>query len=225
MHGRYGEFRQARLFLIKAFYMYNMGRNLLTCKTLKLQSHHHNILINMRKVTSFKTLIFGTIALLMSTVVFAQGDKASRPSPAATASGTVGGANITIAYSSPAVKGRKIFGELIPYDKAWRAGANEATILETDKAIKIGGTQVPAGKYSLFAVPNATEWTFILNSETGQWGIKRGGEANRDPAKDVATVKVKPSKSSVANERLVYTVGKKGFTLAWDDTEVTVPIK
>jgi hypothetical protein len=179
----------------------------------------------MRKVTSLKMLILVSMALLMSTVSYAQGDKASRPSPPATASGKIGGATITISYSSPAVKGRKIFGELVPYDKAWRAGANEATILETDKEIKIGGTPVPAGKYSLFAIPNASEWTFILNSETAQWGIKRGGDANRDPAKDVATVKAKPSKSSAANERLVYTVGKKGFTLAWDDTEVLVPIK
>jgi hypothetical protein len=179
----------------------------------------------MKKSTRIRGIIFAVSTLFVSTLIFAQGDKTNRLSPPATASGKVGDATITISYSSPAVKGREIFGGIIPYDKAWRAGANEATLLETDKAIKIGGKEVPAGKYSLFAIPNATEWTIIVNSETGQWGVKRGGDANRDPEKDVTTVKVKPVKRSVANERLVYTVGKKGFTLAWDDTEVMIPVK
>src|SRR6187551_3706729 len=91
-----------------------------------------------------------TLAVMsMSTMIWAQGDKASRPSPPATATGKVNGATITINYSSPSVKGRKIWGELVPYDKAWRAGANEATIFETDKPIKVEGKPLPAGKYSL----------------------------------------------------------------------------
>jgi hypothetical protein len=179
----------------------------------------------MKKNATTGGLLLTIIAMMMSTLIYAQGDKASRPSPPMTASGKIGDATITITYSSPAVKGRKVFGELVPYDKVWRAGANEATIFETDKPIKVGGKAVPAGKYSLYVLPTAGEWTVYINSETGQWGIKRGGDTTRDPAKDVASVSVKPAKSSEMNERLVYKVGKKDFTLAWDNTQISVPVK
>jgi hypothetical protein len=148
-----------------------------------------------------------------------------KASPAATATGKIGDANITISYSSPAVKGRKIWGELVPYNKAWRAGANQATTLETDKAIKIEGKERPAGKYSMFAIPGEKEWQFILNSESGQWGIKRTGEANFDSSKNVLTITAKPQASSVMNERLTYEVTSKGFALKWENIEVPVAIK
>ena len=179
----------------------------------------------MKKNEISNGLFLTVVIIMMSTLLFAQGDKASRPSPPATASGQVGAAKITITYSSPAVKGRKVFGELVPYDKVWRAGANEATIFETDKAIKVGGKEVPAGKYSLYILPTAGKWTVILNSETGQWGIKRSGETTRDPAKDVATIMVKPGKASMMTEHLIYKVTTKGFSMAWENTEVSVPVK
>ena len=163
--------------------------------------------------------------LLFSALAHAQGDKSQRPSPPATATGKIGNANITINYSSPAVKGRKIWGELVPYDKTWRAGANEATIFETDHDIKVEGKTLPAGKYSLFATPGAKEWTFIFNSQTGQWGIKRTGEANFDPANNVLTVTAKAEKSKTFRERLTYAIDKKGFTLQWENLEVPVKIK
>ncbi len=170
-------------------------------------------------------ILLALFAIGLSTLTtLAQGDKASRPSPPATASGTVDGATVTINYSSPSVKGRKIWGDLVPYDKAWRAGANEATIFETDKAIKVEGKALPAGKYTLFAIPGEKEWQFIFNSQTGQWGIKRSGEANRDPANDVLTVTAKPAKSAMS-ERLAYEVTKKGFVLKWENLEVPVMIK
>ncbi|MBO0949144.1 DUF2911 domain-containing protein [Fibrella forsythiae] len=176
-------------------------------------------------VRQTKRVVLTVLALIVTTLsTFAQGDKASRPSPPATASGTIGGATITITYGSPSVKGRQIWGGLVPYDKAWRAGANEATIFETDKAIKVAGKELPAGKYSLFAVPGEKEWQFIFNSQTGQWGIKRGGDSNRDPANDVLTVNAKPDKSSM-NEKLLYEVTKKGFVLKWENLEVPVAIK
>lgn len=146
-------------------------------------------------------------------------------SPPAKATGKVGDANVTINYSSPSVKGRKIWGELVPYDKAWRAGANQATILETDKDITVEGKKLPAGKYSLFATPGQNEWTITLNSETGQWGIKRGGEANFDPAKNVLTVNVKPRKSASFNESLAYKVNNNNIVLAWENVEVPISVK
>lgn len=164
-------------------------------------------------------------ALLVTSVLFAQGDKENKPSPPKTASGKVKDANITIHYSSPAVKGREIFGGLVPYGEVWRAGANEATIFETDKAIRVEGKNLPAGKYSLYAIPGEKEWSIIFNKQTGQWGVKRGGVTSRDPAQDALVVKVKPKKSSGLNERLAYDITSNGFALRWEKTEVPVEIK
>lgn len=175
-----------------------------------------------------KTLLltsFIVTALLWTSFSHAQADKSTRPSPPATATGKFGKATVTINYSSPSVKGRQIWGALVPYGKAWRAGANEATVFETDGNIQIEGKKLPAGKYSLFATPGEKEWTFTFNSQTGQWGIKRGGDANFDPANNVLTVTAKPKKSKAFNERLLYTLDKKGFTLQWENLEVPVKVK
>ncbi len=94
----------------------------------------------MKKATITRGLAFTLAGLFMSSMIWAQGDKSNRPSPPATATGKVAGANITINYSSPAVKGRKIWGDLVPYDKVWRAGANEATIFTTCEICKLQGT-------------------------------------------------------------------------------------
>lgn len=165
--------------------------------------------------------------VLGAALLFTGNADAQQPpkSPAATATGTVNGANISIKYSSPAVNGRQIWGALVPYDKVWRAGANQATIIETDKDIKVEGKALPAGKYSLYAIPGEKEWTIIINSQTGQWGITRQGETTEDPAKDVLRVMVKPKKSASMNERLVYTINKKGFVLSWENLDVPVSVK
>ncbi len=162
------------------------------------------------------TFSFLLAILLMSFTASAQGNRAS---PAATATGKIGDANITINYSSPSVKGRTIWGELVPYDKVWRAGANEATTFETSNAITVEGKSLPAGKYSLFAVPGQNNWQIIFNSQTGQSGTQH------DAAKDVLTVTVKPAASAATNERLLYDVTGKGFSLKWDKLEVPVTIK
>lgn len=174
---------------------------------------------NTKKLLSLVVMLFA-----MTSMLFAQDNKANRPSPPATAKGKAGDANIAINYSSPSVKGRKIWGGLVPYGQVWRAGANEATVFETDKEIKVEGKTLPAGKYSLFAIPGEKEWTFIFNSETGQWGVNKEG-ANLKRDKDVLTVNVKPKKSSQMNERLVYDVNNKGFVLKWENVEVPVTIK
>jgi hypothetical protein len=163
--------------------------------------------------------------VLISSVLWAQSDKSKRPSPPATATGKVKDANITINYSSPGVKNRKIFGGLEAYGKVWRAGANEATIFETDQDIKVEGKTLPAGKYSLYAIPGEKEWTIIFNKQTGQWGINRDGSTTRDPGKDALTVQVKPKKTPSLVERLVYEINPKGFSLKWENTEVPVSIK
>ncbi|WP_240336939.1 DUF2911 domain-containing protein [Rufibacter psychrotolerans] len=166
------------------------------------------------------TLLF---LLTMTAQVFAQGAK-PKASPAATATGKVGAATITIAYSSPSVKGRTIWGELVPYGKAWRAGANEATTFTTDKDIKVEGKTLKAGKYSVFMVPGEQQWQVIFNSQTGQWGTNRQG-ANFDPANNVLTMNVKPRKSAQMTESLKYEITPKGFSLLWENLEVPVAIK
>lgn len=175
----------------------------------------------MKKRMVTKGLVMTLAGVLMSSVIWAQAEKAS---PAATATGKVKDANITIMYSSPGVKGRKVFGSLVPYDKIWRAGANEATIFQTDKDIKVEGKALSAGKYSLYAIPGEKEWSIIFNKQTGQWGVKRGGDTSRDAAQDALTVKVKAKKSASLNERLVYDVTSSGVTLRWENVEVPVSI-
>ncbi|MDP4265534.1 MAG: DUF2911 domain-containing protein [Bacteroidota bacterium] len=179
----------------------------------------------MKKAIIKRAFVLALIGVFMSSMAWAQGDKSKRPSPPATATGKIKEATITINYSSPSVKGRKIWGDLVPYDKVWRAGANEATIFETDKDIKVEGKTLAKGKYSLYAIPGEKQWTIIFNSATGQWGINRDGTTTEDPAKDVLRVVVKSGKSESFNERLIYTVDSKGFALLWENLKVPVSIK
>jgi hypothetical protein len=169
--------------------------------------------------------LFSGILLMTTNIAHAQNDKSQRPSPPATATGNINGATITINYSSPAVKGRKIWGDLVPYNQVWRTGANEATIFETSKDIQVEGKSLPAGKYSLYTIPGENEWTFIFNSKTGQWGINRDGSTTEDPANDVLRVVVKPVKSANFNERMKFTVDKNGFAFEWENLKVPVSVK
>jgi hypothetical protein len=180
----------------------------------------------MKKNYPLKALAIIVIALVLPTMLMAQQeDKSKRPSPPAVATGKISDATITIDYSSPSVKGRKIFGGLIPYGKLWRAGANEATIFQTDKDITIEGKKLPAGKYSLFATPGENEWTIFFNSETGQWGDKQNGDTNMDPAKTVLSVVVKPKKTTDLNEKLTYSVMNDGIDLKWEHSDVFMSVK
>src|SRR5690606_1794512 len=153
---------------------------------------------------------FGFLALSLMLISLMRNAQ-EKASPSKTAEGTVNGAKIKISYSSPAVKGRTIWGDLVPYGKVWRAGANEATIFETDKDIKVQGKALKAGKYSFFVIPGEQESTAIFNGETGQWGT------NYDQSKDVLRVQVPSVQSSNFEERLVYEVTKNGFEVRWAD--------
>src|SRR5271155_4858127 len=106
-------------------------------------------------------------------------DTSQRPSPPAkTDCKFPDGKTIHVDYSSPRAKGRKIFGGLVPYGEVWRAGANEATTFVTDTNLTIGDKNVPAGSYTIFAVPNPDKWTLIVNKKTGEWGIPYKYEAD-----------------------------------------------
>jgi hypothetical protein len=144
-----------------------------------------------------------------------------RPSPNATVKQTVGFTDITVAYSSPAVRGRKIWGDVVPYDEVWRAGANECTKVTFSTPATVAGKSVPAGTYALFLLPTKTGWTFILNKDTSLWGSD-----GYKPADDVLRVAATATTIS-QRERLAYSVldfTNDGGTLAleWDTVRVGV---
>jgi hypothetical protein len=172
-----------------------------------------------------KKLKIGLLTVALLVISYGIWARQNQPSPAATAKGTVNGASITIEYSSPAVKGRKIWGALVPFDAIWRAGANKATTFTTDKKISVEGKDLAAGSYSIYAIPGTKSWKIIFNSETGQWGTTHDGVTTHVPAKDVLTVNVSPVKSSKTEERLKYLVTPKGFELVWENLSVPVAIK
>ncbi|UOR00106.1 DUF2911 domain-containing protein [Hymenobacter sp. 5317J-9] len=144
-----------------------------------------------------------------------------KPSPAATATGKIGTADVTVNYSSPGVKGRKIFGGLEPYGKVWRAGANEATTVEFSKDVTVEGKPLPAGKYGFFVIPAETgKWTVIFNKVPNQWGAFK-----YDEKQDALRVMVAPRKSASVTERLAYEVTPKALVLRWENVELPVAIK
>lgn len=168
-----------------------------------------------------KTLLLSVLTFV-SVIAFGQGDKSQRPSPPALAKETLtNGATISIDYSQPAVKGRTIGQDLEPKDgEVWRTGANEATVFETDKDIKVEGKSLPAGKYGLFTLVNGNEWTIIFNKTWKQWGAFNYKEAD-----DVLRVKVTASKSASFAERMTFTIGKDGkVSLMWGDRLVVFVI-
>jgi hypothetical protein len=140
-------------------------------------------------------------------------------SPRDSVSRKIGDATITINYGSPSVKGRKIWGALVPYGQVWRTGANAATTFTTDKDILVEGQKLPAGTYGFFAIPSTTTWVIIFNGVPKQWGAFK-----YDSSQDVLRVTVTPQASSM-HERVVYKINSKGFTLAWENLIVPVMVK
>lgn len=172
----------------------------------------------MKAIIKSATMVLA--AMTISVNAFAQ-DTKKPASPAATATGKIKDANITISYNSPSVKGRTIWGDLVGYDKVWRAGANEATTFETSKDITVQGKKLPAGKYSFFLIPKESgTWTAIFNKESKQWGAYKYEES-----KDALRVDVKTKTLPSTQETLVYKVNNNGFTMDWDKISVPVEIK
>jgi hypothetical protein len=147
-----------------------------------------------------------------------------RPSPAASATCDLGGGKtIRTNYSSPGAKGRKIYGDLVPFGQVWRAGANEATTFVTSSDVVVGGKTVPAGSYTIFTIPAADKWTLIINEKTGEWGIPYKYESD-----ELARVDMKVSKlpAPVENFTIAYDKSGSGCTLRmdWETTRASVEI-
>jgi len=168
--------------------------------------------------------IFSLALVLSVAACHAQQDKSKRPSPPATATLDLGGGKaITVDYSSPRAKGRKIYGELVPFDKVWRTGANEATTFVTAADVTVGGASVPAGTYTLFTIPGKDKWTLILSKKTGEWGTDYPGTSN-----DLARVDMKVSTlpSAVENFTISFEKSANGATMNidWETTRASVAI-
>jgi hypothetical protein len=165
------------------------------------------------------SFILGAVAAFLTAVpAFAQ--QKQRTSPKAEVSGVVGGAKVEIVYCRPSADKRKIMGGLVPYGEVWRTGANAATTIEFDKAVKIEGKSVAAGKYALFTLPNENEWTIIINEDFNQQGAY-----NYDEKKDVVRVKVKPKRTDQYVETFTITPNRDKVSMKWENTEVAFRIK
>ena len=167
-----------------------------------------------------KLLFAGAIAILSIASSDAQTLKTPAPSPAATVSQDFGLATIQLSYSRPGMKGRKIFGDVVPFGKVWRTGANEATVFEVSKAVKVEGKSLPAGKYSLYTIPGEKEWTVMINKSWNQSGTEY------DQAQDALRFTVKPVKSASFTERMTFKIAKTGVvSLIWGDHQVNFSVK
>jgi hypothetical protein len=168
-----------------------------------------------------KLLLLSAIVLVAIGVQAQQGDKSQRPSPPAKVSETTSkGVTISIDYSQPAVKGRTIGTDIAPYGKIWRTGANESTVFEVNKDVKVDGKSLPAGKYSLWSIPGKDEWVMIFNKNSKNWGTKY------PEGEDALRINVKPGKAPSFTERMTFTVDKSGkVSLLWGNEEVDFKVQ
>jgi Protein of unknown function (DUF2911) len=172
-----------------------------------------------------------TNALLVSLFVLVSFSAAAQqltlpaPSPAAMVKQTVGLTDITVEYSSPAVKKRKIWGALVPFDKAWRTGANAATKITFGKDVKIADKPVPAGSYAIVTIPTAKGWTLALNKDTTIWSAGKAYDEKQDFVRVPVTTAAIPNR-----ERLTFLFNNTtdvdtSLELEWEKLKVIIPIK
>lgn len=168
-----------------------------------------------------KGLRLATLGLI-TTLLFSFSLATAQQSPASprkAAEATIGGKKITLDYGAPSVRGRKIFGALVPFNKVWRLGANKATHLTTDGDITIGGLAVPKGTYTLFALPTEGGMTLIVNKQTGQWGTVY------DEKQDLGRVEMKVVKLNTQAETMSLSLNGDSLRFEWDTVSATVAIK
>lgn len=148
-----------------------------------------------------------------------------RPSPKAVLTQTIGLTDFTVTYSRPGVKGRKIWGGLVPYGEVWRTGANEATTLVLSGEATIGGKKIPAGEYSLYTLPGENEWTVIVSTEKGAWG-----SFSYAKEKDAHRFTVKPAKNAPHQEWMRFSFENLSnssgeLVLHWEKLQLPIPIE
>jgi hypothetical protein len=174
---------------------------------------------------SYQRLLAGISVLALALgATGQQPDKSKRPSPPGTAEVTIQGKKITIEYSRPSLRGRKAMGgDLVPYGRVWRTGANEATTLTTEADLNIGGAIVPAGKYTLYTLPSEGTWKLIISKQTGQWGTVYNEN------QDLARVNMKTSGLKDTVEQFTIAFDKQAMNsatlmLQWENTQLSVEV-
>ena len=157
------------------------------------------------------TIVF----LMLSTIVFAQ------KSPRKQVNGTIGHVSVEIDFGAPSVKERAIWGTLVPYNKVWRAGANENTTISFDEKVTINNKTIYAGKYGFFIIPKKdSEWTIVLSNENDAWGSNSYNEND-----DILRLEVTPQNVDENQEELNYIVNNDGITVAWEKVRLLIPIQ
>lgn len=165
------------------------------------------------------TIIITSTLLLFAGQAFCQLET-PQASPKGKIEQRVGVMDVSVSYSRPGIKGRKIFGDLVPYGEVWRTGANEPTTITFSDPVKLEAHDVPAGTYSLYTIPGKEEWTIIINK-------KITGDARRDEKDDQVTFKVKPAQTTSAIETFTITItdittNTANLELAWENTAVNI---
>ena len=144
-------------------------------------------------------------------------------SPRDTVTARVGAATVSVDYGRPSMRGRRVFGSVVPWGEVWRTGANQATHLRTDADLVIGGVPVPAGSYTLWTVPGQREWTLVLNRQTGQWGT----QYDRD--QDLARIPMRVERLPRPVETFTISLEPQGeggmLAMEWENTRATVPVQ
>jgi Protein of unknown function (DUF2911) len=177
----------------------------------------------MRKLLVMCSLVI--FALAASVTTARAQDKPPLPSPPASANCALpSGGTINVDYSTPSMRGRTIFGKLVPYGEVWRAGANKATTFVVSKDVTVGGKAVPAGSYTLFTIPEKDKWTLIISKKTGEWGVPYPGAAD-----DFARIDMTSSQMAAPQEKFSISFDKTGagctMKLAWETTQAAIDIK
>jgi len=166
------------------------------------------------------------LAAIVCSVLTCAQDKSRRPSPPGSAECKFAdGKTVHIDYSRPSVKGRKIFGGLVPYDKEWRTGANEATTFIASTNLEVGGAKVPAGNYTLFTMPSPKQWTLIISKKTGEWGIPYPGKSE-----DLARIPMRSEELSSSVEQFTISFERTApeactLRMDWETTRAEVSVR
>jgi len=166
-----------------------------------------------------KKISVGLLLIFSFAILASAQDKSKRPSPPAQAQCKLpDGKTITVDYSSPRLKGRKVGGEVAPFGEIWRTGANEATTFVTTANLSVAGTDVPAGSYTLFTIPEQDKWTLIISKVTGEWGVPYKDDYK---SQELARVPMQVSKTSAPVENFTISFDQSGgctLQLSWGNT-------
>jgi len=170
-----------------------------------------------------KKLLIAGVLLATASISTAQ-LKMPAPSPTQFVRQDFGLGTIELTYSRPVAKGRKIFGDLVPYNKVWRTGANNATLIRFTEPVEMGGKRVDSGTYALYTIPGEENWEVILNKGTGNWGINGYKESDDVARFKVASYKVKPAIESFTMQLANVKPVTCELQISWEKTAVTIPI-